>query len=101
MREYITVIRPIAEGITFLEGDKQPFGSYLPALFGIQSKLEYLANKVILSYCEPLLGAVYEGFQKRFAEVMEVSDPKSVPLYLAMMSNPAYKISFLPPAMLR
>lgn len=98
LREFVTVIAPIADGITYLEGDKQLFGAYLPTLFGIKTSLLEMKSSRELLYCMPLVDAVYDGFTKRFKEMMNLDNPRATPLYLAMISDPKYKISFIPPS---
>lgn len=98
--EYVSIFKPIAEGITFLEGNQQMCGSYLPTLYGIEARLNDIRNES-LAYCGPLLDAVIAGFQRRFGDKMDPSKVRSVPLFIAMISNPKYKLSFLPPNLLR
>lgn len=95
------IFRPIAEGITFLEGDQQLFGSYLPTLFGIRTALNEIRTTAALTFCEPLIIAVQKGFLARFTDMMDPENTHSVPLFLAMASNPKYKLSFIPPSLFR
>lgn len=97
--EFLMVMRPIANGITFLEGDKQLFGAYLPTLFGIKTALSDMETE--LTYCAPLLQAVNDGFNRRFGEMMDPFNAKSVPLFIAMVSNPMFKMSYIPPSFMR
>lgn len=90
LREFRLVMRPIADGLTALEGDIF-FGTYLPHLFGIQSHLERL-KKQKFKFCDPLVTSIVEG---RFNEVMDPYHIRSVPLYLAMITNPKYKLSYM------
>lgn len=102
LEEYATIIKPIANAITFLEGCVQTFGSYLPMLFSVRQELKDLYIDDELEYCRPLLLAVRDGFHKRFAHLMDLSspfergDPKAIPLFIAMITNPEYKINFIP-----
>lgn len=103
LTEYVTIIRPIANAITILEGDKQMCGSYLPVLFGIQKWLDFIesnANAPIM-HCDALLQAVKNGLKTRFSAMMDPFDVVSVPLYIAMVSNPKYKMNFIPPNVMR
>lgn len=101
LTEFAEVVRPIADAITFVEGMRS-FGSYLPTLFGARMKLReiYLEEKLI--FCQPLVVAIKEGFDKRFGDVTKLTDlfekgsPKAIPLYLAMISNPDFKLSYIP-----
>lgn len=101
LKEYIRAIRPIADAITYIEG-MRCFGSYLPTLFAARLKLRELYLDDQLIYCQPLVCALSNGFDRRFADVMNLGSvyqegsPKAVPLYLAMISNPAFKLSYIP-----
>lgn len=74
LSEYATVIKPIAEAITFLEGDIKTFGAYLPKLFDVREQLKELSTSDELLYCQPLLAAVKDGFQRRFSHLMHLTD---------------------------
>lgn len=93
LREFKLVMRPVAEGLTALEGNIF-FGAYLPHLFGIRSQLDRLKQQN-LRFCNPLVKAIDEGFIERFKDVMDPYHVRSVPLYLAMITNPKYKLSFM------
>lgn len=88
-------MRPIADGLTALEGNIC-FGTYLPYLFGIRSQLDRL-KKNTLRFCTPLLTALEDGFRERFNDLMDPYHISSVPLFLAMLCNPKYKMSFMGP----
>lgn len=102
LSEFVTVIKPIANAITYLEGDVQTFGSYLPMLFSVRQELRDLYLKDDFEFCRALLLAVKNGFDKRFGHLMDLSNPfergdsKAVPLFLAMLTNPDYKLNFIP-----
>lgn len=101
--EFTKVFQPIADAITFLEGSKNMFGAYLPTLFSVRTKLRqiHLSNELV--YCKPLLHAIRDGFHKRFAHLMSLGnvfqepDPRAIPLFIAMVSNPRFKLNFIPP----
>lgn len=101
LTEYVTVIKPIAEAITYVESSVNTFGCYLPMLFSVKQKLINLRQKELV-YCSPLLTAVRDGFDKRFEHLMHLGDifedgsPKAVPLFLAMITNPDYRLAFIP-----
>lgn len=102
LTEFACVIKPIADAITHLESSVKTFGNYLPMLFGCRTALKDLADEKKLKFCEPLLTAVRNGFAKRFNHLMRLGDiygrgdPKAVPLFLAMITNPEYKMNFIP-----
>lgn len=95
MGEYMKCMRPIAEGLTYLEGDKCTFGAYAPMLMGIRAELDAMKDENF-RHCKPLLKAIRDGFKKRFGAKLDPYDVESVPLYLAMVSNPKFKMSFIP-----
>lgn len=103
LREFAQVFQPIADSITFLEGSRNMFGTYLPTLFSVRTKLREMHHSNKLAYCRPLLDAVRDGFQKRFDHLMSLGnvftepDPRAVPLFIAMVSNPRFKVNFIPP----
>lgn len=102
LTEYVSIIKPIANAITFLEGDIQTFGAYLPMLFGVRQTLKDLYLNGNFEYCAPLLIAVRDGFDKRFGHLMKLNglyeqgNSKAIPLFLAMVANPQYKLNFIP-----
>lgn len=95
LNEYMNVIRPIAEALKMLEGNRDTFGSYLPTLFGLKFKLDVL-KKTDYKFCKPLLQNIVDGFDTRFSGIMDLNNPKSIPLYMAMVSNPSFKLNYLP-----
>lgn len=104
LQEFVEVLQPIADAITLLEGSKNMFGTYLPTLFGVRTKLRdmHLSAVEPLLYCRPLLDAIRDGFRNRFAHLMTLGnlfaepDPRAVPLFIAMVSNPRFKLNFMP-----
>ncbi|XP_031632092.1 uncharacterized protein LOC116346286 isoform X2 [Contarinia nasturtii] len=94
LNEYMKVIQPIAEALKALEGNRDTFGSYLPTLFGLKFKLDEL-KKTRLKFCKPLLQNVCDGFSTRFCNMMDLNSPKSIPLYMAMVTNPSFKLNYL------
>lgn len=61
----------------------------------MRAELNQLADKNLI-FCKPLLKAVKTGFNGRFKDLMDINCCASVPLYLAMMSHPFFKINFIP-----
>lgn len=95
LNEYMKVIRPIAECLKELEGNRKTFGIYLPTLFGLKFKLEEM-SKEHFKFCQPLLENISSGFNVRFGEMMDLNNVKSLPLYIAMATNPHFKLNFMP-----
>lgn len=95
LNEYMRIIRPIAEALKALEGNRDTFGIYLPTLFGLKFKLDEL-KKTRLNFCKQLLQNVCDGFSARFSKMLDLNNPKSIPLYLAMVTNPNFKLNYMP-----
>lgn len=97
LREYHSVIKLIAMALKSVEADSYTFALYLPTLLGLRINLQAMIDSHTLIYCEPLVGALQNGLQARFGNLMDSSgtDGKSVPLFVAMMSNPAFKLNFM------
>lgn len=86
----------IAKAIKVLQSNKHTFGIYLPTLYGLRLKIGELKTKNFI-FCSPLIDEIEVGFEKRFSKFINVfnNDGLSVPLYLAMVSNPLYKFDFI------
>lgn len=95
--EYYRVISLIAVALKTLEANKYTCGLYLPILFGLKIKLQAMAEDPSVLECKPLVRAVQSGFETRFEHLMDPCDTtgKSQPLFIAMMSNPQYKLNFM------
>lgn len=91
--EYQQVMDTIASAIKVLESDKYTFGLYLPTLFGLRNKLFTLKNQS--NHCLPLIKALMNGFELRFAAVLDIYNAKAVPGYVAMVSNPSFKLNYM------
>lgn len=82
-----------------MEGNKHTFGLYLPTLFGLRNILEKYANIETTETlaCSELAKAIKAGFERRFGQLMDVNDSegKSAPLYIAMITNPQFKMNFM------
>lgn len=99
LQQYHEIINKVAIALKVLESDQHPFGLYLPTLFGLRAMLNKYANMDPSEHqkCRPLAVALQYGFNKRFANLMDVfgSDGKSSPLYIAMVTNPKYKLNYM------
>lgn len=96
IEEYYRVLTPITIALRTLETNKYTFGLYLPILFGLRKALDELHAEKLM-HCKPLITALQSGFEQRFAKFMDIYNVNSlhVPLYLAMVSNPHFKLDFL------
>lgn len=118
LREYHEVMSLVATALNTLEANRYTFGIYLPTLFGLQFKLQQLINqfssensrsysidivgddgniKKVSANCLQLAIAIKQGFDNRFGQLIDPYniDGKSVPLFVAMMSNPTYKLNYM------
>lgn len=97
LEKYHRAISPIASALKLLEANKYTFALYLPILTGIRNKLNLLKMSGDFLFCKALIVALINGFEDRFSHLMDIYnyDGKSVPLYVAMVVNPQYKLNFL------
>lgn len=91
------IISLVATALKTLEADKYTFGLYLPTLIGLKLKLSALLEKENSVQCVPLIIALQSGLESRFGGLMDPfnENGNSVPLYVAMLSNPTFKMNFL------
>lgn len=125
LREYHQVVSLVAAALNTIEANKYTFGMYLPVLIGFQYNLNIMikelskpnARKYVVEFvnddadieiatsnCLPLAIAIKNGFDRRFGHLIDPHNVHSIPLYVAMLSNPIYKLDFLgmkmiPPAL--
>lgn len=97
LQEYHSVIALIATALKSIESNRYTFALYLPTLFGLKIKLQELIDKKLVSDCIPLVHALQNGIESRFGNLMDPfgSDKKSVPLFIAMITNPQFKLNFM------
>lgn len=99
LQQYHKIISKVSMALKSLEGDKHTFGLYLPTLFGLKKVLEKYSDLETTDTfeCLELASALKTGFEKRFSQLMDMNDVegKSAPLYLAMVSNPQYKLNYM------
>lgn len=96
LKEYCSIFEPIADTLKYVQKNNNPFGSYLPALFGLRYKLNQL-TQANLEFCSPLASVIYDGFVERFSDMMNINSVtgKSMPLFLGMFTNPMFKMSYM------
>lgn len=97
LHEYHSVMKLIAMALKSIEADSYTFALYLPTLIGLQINLQAMIDSHKAVHCEPLVVALQKGLETRFGNLMDPfgSDGKSVPIFVAMMSNPAFKLNFM------
>lgn len=97
LEKYYSIISLVATALKTLEADQYTFGIYLPTLVGLELKLKGLLDDITLIECVPLIHALQRGFDLRFSQLMNPFDEngKSMPLHVAMLSNPTLKMNYL------
>lgn len=95
LAEYIECVKPIAEALDRLQGEKNCFyGELLPVLLQTQKKLQKLQHRH-LKYCAKLVGVLLEGLNKRFSEYFDFSYQVNDAV-LAAVSHPFFKLRWVP-----
>uniref|UniRef100_A0A3Q3AB51 Uncharacterized LOC108248749 n=1 Tax=Kryptolebias marmoratus TaxID=37003 RepID=A0A3Q3AB51_KRYMA len=70
LAEYVAVMKPVAMALNILQGESSVhMGFLLPTLHQLQDKLKKLVSSC--KVCAPLIDALQDGIQKRFAEIMK------------------------------
>lgn len=96
LQEYHQILTPVTRALKLLEGSKHAFGLYLPVLLGLRRQLVQ-SKETVSALVRPLAVAIENGFESRFAELLDIFDIEglSAPLYIAMASNPQFKLNYL------
>jgi len=100
MKEYCTVMEPVATTLDQLQGDSNCFlGLLLPKLIQLRLKLKRLTENNNLQYCTPLAHELLSGINKRFRSFLDldVSDVAVKQAILAAVAHPAYKLKWVTP----
>ena len=78
-----------------LQGDTNTYyADLLPTLFSVNKQLIALQS-VNLRYCTPLLNAITVGFQRRFADFLNLTPDVNMAI-LATITHPYFKLRWLP-----
>ena len=95
IHEYCTVLRPIAQALDRLQGDKNCYyGELLPTLLSTRMKLAQLESEdcvTRLRHCMPLVYAVSNGFKERFGDFLKLS-PTVTDAVMASVAHPFFKL---------
>lgn len=93
LNEYLLVMKPLADALDLLQGEKQCFLGYvLPTLYGILMNLKKFNY---LTYCTQLKNEIFNGINKRFGKILNLNDVESHPYVLASMSIPNLKLKWV------
>jgi hypothetical protein len=97
LTEWVKISRPVAMTLDYLQGNKNSYyGMLLPKLNVTVYELTQLAETVSDLY-KPFVTVLLKGIQKRFP-MLELQDSESRVAVLAAVSNPMYKLRWVPPA---
>lgn len=94
LEEYRTCVRPFEISSKNLEANRYTFGLYLPSLITLRKRLSDL-HMNNMQFCTAMAEAIQTGFEQRSGEIMDIFKTRSVPFYIAMVSNPEYKLNFM------
>ncbi len=92
LKEYITVMTPIAQGLDKLQGDQDmSLGYLLPTITSIKKKLNRISSN--LRHCQPLLDSILTGLSTRFDHLYDDDDfllaTVTVPMFKTMWTEDA------------
>lgn len=93
--EHQRIMNAVARALKTLEANTYEFGVFLPTLFGLRIKLATFQRKAV--YCLPLVEVIQNAFEERFRSVLDIfnANGNSVPAFVAMVSNPYYKLYYM------
>jgi len=90
MEEYIKVMEPITSALDFLQGDKHScFGHVLPVLLQIKQQLQKLGH---LHFCKILRDTLLTALDKRFENIIDLTNTNSQYYILATVTIPKFKL---------
>jgi hypothetical protein len=96
LKEYIMVMKPLAETLDILQGEKTCFfGMILPKLVQLQNRLNIIINQD-LQHARPLAKAVKDGLATRYADMLSLGNGATNAI-IASVSHPFYKLKWVPP----
>jgi len=99
LKEYDTVMHPLAATLDALQGDTNCFyGMLLPKLIQMRNKLISLnsGSHRELLYTKPLVSAILTGVSRRYGDFLEFR-PAATDAINAAVSHPLYKLRWVPP----
>lgn len=96
LNEYTEIMAVIADALDNLQANKYPYAVVLPTLYETKDKLVDMKSKAYV-HCKPLVTAVYNGFCKRFDEIMDLKSKSSLPALIATVTHPYFKLRWLKP----
>lgn len=93
LKEYVTLMHPLASGLDYLQGDRNTFyGRLIPALFSIKSIFDEMRNQPnTLAIIAIALPQVIKSFEKRFYAQLNLEDSARLAV-VAAVSHPEFKL---------
>ena len=91
LRQYKTVMMPVAEGLDKLQSEKDAYqGLFIPVICLIIEELEEYSQNDELCLVKPLVMALIEGMNKRFDEALDNSE-----YLLAAAFHPIFRLEWM------
>lgn len=95
LSDYITVTKPVAEGLDILQGDKHAcLGYVLPTLFSIKKRIS--GSMLNTPHGEKMRDVLTNAIESRFGAIMEMTD-RNKDFYLAAITHPLFKLDWIVP----
>lgn len=89
--EYCKIMKPLADALDILQGDKNvSVGYLLPTLAVLKAKMKALEHKRGNPLCEDLIKAIIVGLEKRFDDLFEDEE-----LIIAAILHPMFKTTWI------
>lgn len=93
LTDYITIMKPSAEALDILQGDKHAcLGYLLPTVYAVKRRVS--SSMLNTHHGEKMRDALLKSLLDRFGEMMEVNE-QNMYLYLATASHPLFKLEWL------
>jgi len=94
LKEYCNVMEPLTISLDKMQCEKKGFLGYVaPIILVLRRTLIALTN---LKYCRQLCIKIAQSLEKRFPYLFDLSLPKSKSFVIASISNPKFKLSWIP-----
>jgi hypothetical protein len=102
LREYETVMKPLAETLDMLQGENTCYlGHLLPKLCQLRHKLNTIQERGMLIHAGPLLANISSSVSHRFGDFLNLKteDESVKTAVVAAVSHPRYKLQWVVPEM--
>lgn len=95
LKEFNMILEPIVNAIEYLERPECYFAAYLPMVHSTKDSLCDLKTNGNIQYCEPLLTAILNGVDERFAHFFNLHDDRCNSAVIATCTHPFFKTRWL------